>query len=99
MTNKRTRKPVHPGEVFFYDVLEPLKLTVTDAAKMLNMSRKHLSNLCNGKVRLSPEIAAKFAASTETTIKSWLTMQTTLDIWELEQGIQPNVEHFPKQVA
>jgi len=26
-------------------------------------------------------------------------MQTTLDIWELEQGIQPNVEHFPKQVA
>ena len=37
------RKPTHPGNVFLEDVMKPLNLTVTDAARMLGVSRKALS--------------------------------------------------------
>ena len=35
-----TRKPTHPGAVFLEDVMKPLNLSVTDAARMLGVSRK-----------------------------------------------------------
>jgi len=33
---ERLRKSVHPGKVFLEDVLVPLGITVTDAARILN---------------------------------------------------------------
>jgi addiction module HigA family antidote len=88
---KRTRKPTHPGEVFLLDVLEPLNVSITEAARRLGVSRKHLSNVCNGSVRLSPELAARIAIATDTSIQSWLGMQTALDVWEMEQSQHPPV--------
>ena len=46
MTGKR--KPTHPGYVFNEDVIKPLGLTVTEAAKRLGITRKALSELING---------------------------------------------------
>ena len=40
-----TRKPTHPGSVFLEDVMKPLNINVTDAAHMLGVSRKALSEL------------------------------------------------------
>jgi addiction module HigA family antidote len=37
------RKPTHPGEVLLEDVIKPLGLTITEAAKDLGISRKTLS--------------------------------------------------------
>jgi len=34
------RKPTHPGEVLNEDVIKPLGLTVTEAAKRLGVTRK-----------------------------------------------------------
>ena len=48
-----TRKPTHPGEVLLEDVIKPLGLTVTEAAKNLGVSRKTLSELVNQKAALS----------------------------------------------
>ena len=42
-----SRKPTHPGEVFLEDIMKPLGLSVTEAAHMLGVSRKSLSDfLC-----------------------------------------------------
>lgn len=95
----QTRKPTHPGIVFYSDVLEPLGLSIKAAAEKLNVSRKHLSDLCHGKARLSPEIATKIAAATDTSAESWLIMQTKLDVWEINQAGKPDVEPFQMQVA
>ncbi len=34
------RKPTHPGEVLREDVIKPLGLTVTEAAKKMGVTRK-----------------------------------------------------------
>lgn len=95
---KRTRKPIHPGKVFKLDVLEPLKLTITDAAKALGVSRKHLSGFVNERVPCNKDLAMRIAKATQTSVASWLNMQTNLDVWESERAdskLLAEVKLFP----
>jgi addiction module HigA family antidote len=87
-----TRKPTHPGEVFLKDVLEPLNVTITDAAKMLGVTRKALSEFVNEKSALSPEMAIRIAKATNTTPESWMMMQMKLTMWLASQHEPKNVK-------
>ena len=87
-----TRKPTHPGEVFLKDVLEPLNVTITDAAKMLGVTRKALSEFVNEKSALSPEMAMRIAKATNTTPESWMMMQMKLTMWLASQHEPKNVK-------
>ena len=49
------RKPTHPGEVLLEDVIKPLGLTITTAARTLGVSRKTLSRTCARSMRLKPQ--------------------------------------------
>lgn len=80
-----TRKPTHPGIVFFEDVLVPLGLSITAAAGLLGVSRKALSELVNGRVSLSPEMALRIACATGTSAESWMNMQLSLTFWKERQ--------------
>ena len=51
--------PPHPGEVLRELCLEPLNLSVTDAAEALGVSRKTLSSILNGRAGISPEMALR----------------------------------------
>ena len=92
------RKPTHPGEVLREDVIKPLGLTVTEAARRLGVTRKTLSELLNCKASLSPEMAVRISKATKTTPESWLYMQAKLDLWNAEQK-PTKVEAFNKAIA
>jgi len=77
--------PPHPGEVIKELCLEPLGLTVTDAAKGLGISRKTLSSILNGKSGISPEMAVRLSIAFNTSSESWLNQQTQYDLWHVEQ--------------
>ena len=51
--------PPHPGETLREDVLPPLGLTVTEAARQLGVSRIALSRVLHGKAAISPDMAWK----------------------------------------
>ncbi|WP_010263261.1 HigA family addiction module antitoxin [Treponema primitia] len=92
---KQIRKPVHPGKVFLEDVLVPLNLTITDAADLLGVTRKTLSEFVNEKSALSPVMAIRIAKATHTTAESWLTMQIKRTLWEAEQYELSGIKDFP----
>jgi len=73
--------PPHPGEVIRGLCLEPLELTVTDAAAGLGVSRKTLSAILNGHAGISPEMALRLSIAFETSPESWLNQQTQYDLW------------------
>lgn len=94
-----TRKPTHPGAVFLEDVMKPLNLSVTDAASMLGVSRKTLSEFINEKSSLSPEMALRIGKATNTSVESWMNMQQKLTIWNARKHEPNNVVPFPINVA
>ena len=77
--------PPHPGEVLKELCLEPLGLTVTDAAKALGVSRKTLSMVVNGRAGISPEMAIRLSIAFDTSAESWLNQQIQVDLWQAEQ--------------
>ena len=76
--------PPHPGEVLKELCLEPLGLTVTDAAKALGVSRKTLSTVVNGRAGISPEMAIRLSIAFDTSAESWLNQQIQFDLWQAE---------------
>ena len=77
--------PPHPGEVIRELCLDPLGLSVTEAAEALGVSRKTLSAILNGRAGLSPEMAIRLSIAFDTTAESWLNQQTQYDLWQAEQ--------------
>jgi len=74
--------PPHPGEFIREICLEPLNLSVTQAAEYLGVTRKALSELLNGKSGISPEMALRLAKAFNTTPESWLSQQVHYDLWK-----------------
>ena len=70
-------------------------LTVTDAARMLGVSRKALSEFVNEKASLSPEMAIRISKATNTSPESWMNMQQKLTLWIAQQNEPSNVIPFP----
>ena len=77
--------PPHPGEIIRTLCIEPLGISVTEAAKALGVSRKTLSSIINGKAGISPEMAVRLSIAFNTSSESWLKQQTQFDLWQAEQ--------------
>lgn len=78
--------PPHPGIVIKELCLDPLGLSITDAAKGLGVSRKTLSTIINGKAGISPEMAIRLSIAFNTSSESWLNQQLQYDLWHAEQN-------------
>ena len=53
------KNPPHPGLSVRHDCLEPLGLSVTEAARKLGVSRKQLPDIVNCRSGNSPEMAIR----------------------------------------
>ena len=77
--------PPHPGAFIRRQCLEPLGLTVTEAAKGLSVSRNTLSMLLNGRLGISPEMAIRLSEAFGGSPESWLTQQMQYDLWHAQR--------------
>ena len=77
--------PSHPGEVLKAMCLDPLGLTVTEAAGALDVSRKTLSGILNGRTGISPEMAVLVSLAFDISAESWLNQQVQYDLWRAER--------------
>ena len=78
--------PPHPGEIIRELCIEPLGLSITDAAKGLGVSRKTLSAILNGRAGISAEMALRLSMAFDTTPESWLAQQSQYDLWVTKKG-------------
>lgn len=91
MSERRTRKPVGPGEVLQEEFLEPYKMSQGNFAAHLGCDVKTVNRLVNAKTRLTPVMAARIAAASGTTPEFWMNLQTAVDLYEVYQ-----VEELPE---
>lgn len=81
----RMKRPSHPGQFIKMEIIEPLGLSVTAAAKVLGVTRPALSALLNGRAALSPEMALRIEKAFGPTMDTLLRMQTAYEIYEARQ--------------
>lgn len=81
--------PPHPGEVLRELCLEPMGLSVTEAAEALGVSRKTLSTIINGRAGISPEMAIRLSKAFDTSPESWLNQQQQFDLWHAMNSGDP----------
>jgi addiction module HigA family antidote len=74
------KKPPHPGGFVLRQCIEPLGLTITQAASALGVTRTTLSELVNGKRGISPEMAVRLSKVFGGNPATWLTQQALYDL-------------------
>ena len=81
----RMKNPPHPGLSVRHDCVEPLGLSITEAATRLGVSRKQLSDLVNGHAGISPEMAIRLDKAFGGGAETWLRLQAAYDLRQAEQ--------------
>jgi addiction module HigA family antidote len=85
--------PPHPGRIVRQACLEALGLSVTEAAKVLDVTRQTLNNLVNEKAAISPEMAIRLEKAFGSTADTWLRMQAAYDLAQARKNAdQINVQ-------
>ena len=89
------KNPPHPGLSIRHDCLEPLGLSVTEAAKKLGVSRKQLSDVVNGRSGISPQMAIRLDKAFGGGANTWYRVQAAYDLAQaMKQADQIKVERL-----
>jgi addiction module HigA family antidote len=78
------KNPPHPGGVVLDECIEPLGLTITQAAEALGVTRVTLSELVNGRRGISPEMAVRLSKAFGGSAESWLVQQAQYDLAQVK---------------
>jgi len=79
------KNPPHPGIVVLQECIEPLGLTISDAAHALGVTRNTLSELVNGKRGISPEMAVRLSKVFGGAEEGWLLQQAQYDLAQVRR--------------
>ena len=74
------KNPPHPGSVFRRVCINPIGMTITDAATHLGVSRGQLSSVVNGRSGISPEMAVRIGKVFGGSAQIWCRMQAAYDL-------------------
>ena len=78
--------PPHPGRSIRENCLDPLDLSVSEAARVLGVARHTLSRVLNGHAAISPEMAIRLEKAGWSSAEFWLRRQTTYDLVQARKG-------------
>lgn len=80
------KNPPHVGGVIRRQVIEPLDLTVTEAAKALGIGRQALSSLLNEKAALTSEMALRIEKAFGPKMEHLMRMQLAHDLAQVRES-------------
>ena len=86
MRTKKKRRPTHPGELLREETLCAARLSQTDLASRLGVSRRTVNDLIHERRSVNPDLAHRLARVFVTTPEFWLRLQEAVDVWETLQA-------------
>ena len=88
------RPPTHPGEILREDVLPELRLSVSEAARRLGVSRQQLHRILSCTHPITVEMALRVGRLAGNGPSIWLRMQQNHDLWYAEKAMQEQLEQI-----
>lgn len=98
VTRDSLMSPVHPGVILREDVLPVLKLSVSEAARQIGVSRQTLHRIMAGTHAITPEMAVRIGKFCGNGPGLWLRMQQRFDLWHVERRLRDEIEKIPTHV-
>jgi addiction module HigA family antidote len=80
--------PPHPGEILREEVIKPLDVGITEAARRWGMSRVALSRVLNERAGISAEMVVRLGRALDSDAELWLRMQAAYDLWQAERRLR-----------
>ena len=80
------KNPPHPGLSVRHDCINPLGLSITEAAEKLGVTRQALNNLVNGNAGISPDMAIRLDKAFGGGAETWLRLQAAYDLARAMKG-------------
>jgi addiction module HigA family antidote len=89
---KSMAEPEHPGKVLQELYINAIpRMSIAKAAQRLNLSRKHVSQLVNGVVRVTPQMALRLGLVFGPSPAFWINLQAQYDIWWADKQPRPKL--------
>jgi addiction module HigA family antidote len=88
-------RPATPSEVL-EDLLECNNLGITEAAKLLDVSRVTLSRLVNGRQDLSTDMAQRLGRLFGNGAAIWINLKQQVDLWDVLHADCTPYEHIQR---
>lgn len=87
----KSRPPTHPGEILQEEFLKPLGLSQGRLVKHLGgtWTQPKISEIIQGKRRITETIALDFSDAFETSAEFWLNLQCQYDLWHAKKKHTP----------
>ena len=95
----RRRQPTHPGEILREDVLPALRLSVSEAARQLRVTRQTLHRILSGRSSVTPEMALRLGRFCGNGPDLWLRMQLAHDLWHAREELRAELEQIPEHAV
>jgi addiction module HigA family antidote len=94
------KNPVHPGIFLADELMDPLGLSVTRAARVLGIGRQALSAVLNGRAAMSAEMAVRFEKAFDVSAGLLLRMQAAYALAEArKRAKQIKVKRYVAKAA
>lgn len=88
VTQEPQMKPVHPGAVLREDVIPEIKISVSEFARRIGVSRQMLHRILAETHGITPEMALRLGRFLGNGPELWLRMQQRYDLWQVSQNLQ-----------
>lgn len=89
------RPPTHPGAILREDVLPALRLSVSDAARQLGVSRQMLHRILACRAPVTPDTAVRLGKFCGNGPGLWLRLQQAFDLWHAERRLAKEITNIP----
>lgn len=93
------RQPTHPGEILREDVLPALRLSVSEAARQLRVTRQTLHRILSGRSAVTPEMALRLGRFCGNGPDLWLRMQQAHDLWRAREELRAELDQIPEHAV
>ena len=89
------RRPTHPGEIVRDFVLPELKISVSEAARQLGVTRQTLHSILSGRSAVTAEMALRLGRFCGNGPGLWMRMQQEFDLWQAERRLDGALDRIP----
>jgi addiction module HigA family antidote len=99
MANSRKRQPHHPGALLREVVLPAMRVSVSEAAREMGVSRQQLHKILAEERSVTAEMAARIGKYCGNSPELWLNMQSAYDLWRAQYALSKELEAIPTRAA